>query len=216
MRRTKQAAKAFKENLRAANMLVNNGIPTTASIIIESRSHKIPIVKPKFKTKEEYELEDDQRIFVEMSVENRGWLNNFASNIIECGHMKDYAFYNSSLDTENPGISAFRVNSIQNFFAQVQVRPIPNFPTLFQLDYYESNAFGKTDLKLIALCNLINYEHPIVDVVYSTYYDSEKAKDFGSIIGTTFQDVLVYMRPWDYSCGVKSIVVEPINIPCWH
>lgn len=216
MRRTKQAAKAFKENLRASNMMINNGIPLTASIIIDSRSCKIPIVYPRYKSKEEYENEDDSRIFVEMSIENRGWLNNFASEIIDCGHMNEYSFFNSSLDVEKPGISAFRICSELGFFVQVQVRRIPDIPTLFQLDYFESDESGKMEIKLVGLCNIVNYEHPVVDVVYSTFYDNNKAKDFGSIIGTTFQDVMVYMRPWDYSCGAKSVVVKPINIPCWQ
>ena len=216
MRRTKEAAKAFKENQYISNRRVYNSIPPTASIIIDARSRRIPIVTPKFKSKEEYEHDNDGRIFVEMTTENRGWLNEFAASIVETGHMDEYSFYNSSLDVQNPGVSAFRVYAENNCFAQVQVRKVPNYPTLFQLDYFESNEPGKTELKLIALCNLVNYEHPLVDVIYYTYYDESKALDFGSIIGTNFQDVLIYMRPWDYSCGGKSVVVEPIEIPCWQ
>jgi hypothetical protein len=212
MRRTRQAVKAYKENASTSKRS-NSGIPSTASIILNSRSCKIPIVYPKFKTKEAFEAEPNSKVFVEMTVEARKWLNTFSSEIIDSGHMEQYTFYNSSLDYKNPGISAFRITN-EFGFAQVQVRQIPDNPTLFQLDYFESTESGEILLKLIGLCNLVNYEHPVVDVVYSTYYDPEKARDYGSLIATTFQDVMVYVRPWDYTCGSKECTVMPI-IPCW-
>ena len=212
MRRTKKAVQAFKNN---TGIRLSNGIPTSASIIINSNLYKIPIVSPRFKTMEEFTAEPNNKIFVTMSVNNRNWLNNFSSEIINQGHMDKYPFYNSSLDYKNPGISAFRiVNELG--FVQVQVRQIAEHPTLFQLDYYECCKKDEIVLKLIGLCNLVNYEHPIVDVVYSTYYSPKKATEYGSLIATTFQDVMVYMRPYDYSESSKVCSVEPINIPCWQ
>lgn len=211
MRRTKQAAKAFKENTL---MRSNYAIPSFASIIVNSRLRKIPITHPKFKTMEDFATDSNDKLFVKMSVENRNWLNNFASDIISQGHIDQYPFYNTSLDYKNPGICAYRIES-EIGFVQVQVRQIENNPTLFQLDYFEY-CKNEVELKLIGLCNLVNYEHPIVDVVYSTYYEPEKAKDYGSLVATTFQDVMIYVRPWDYSIGTKICTVKPIEIPCWQ
>ncbi|MCR5146192.1 MAG: hypothetical protein K6B70_02440 [Clostridia bacterium] len=217
MRRTNQVARAFKENRFIADQIRETRIiPPSASILVDSRSRKIRIVIPKFKSKEEYELEDNNRVFVEMNTENRGWLGSFANEIVECGHIAEYPFYNSTLDIKNPGISAYRINAKDGYFAQVQVRRIPDIPTLFQLDYFESNEFGTADLQLIALCNLIDYEHPLVDLVYYPYYSDKAALDFGQKIGTNFQNVLIYMRPWDYNCGCKSVEITPLNLPCWH
>lgn len=214
MRRTNQVCKMFRENVFNANNRLNNGVPSSVSLLIKSVSCKIPIVYPKFKEKHEYIAENDSTVFVEMTKDNKDWLAEFAADIVKCGHDDNYVFFNSSLDFVNPGICAFRITK-NGSFVQVQVRRIPDYPSLFQLDYFEPED-DKMVLKLVSICDIDTYEKPIVDVVYTAYHDLERSKGYGSVIGTTFQDVMIYLRPWDYSCGSKTVTVEPLNIPCWH
>ena len=171
----------------------------------------------KFIPKEEF-LKGDNLLYVETSITDMAELNKLALSILNAGHKPDYKYYDATLDYKTPGIGAFRINSEDSeIMKQVQVHKNPKYPNLFQLDMYEKCSTGML-LKQIGICDLSDYDRPLVEVIYSTLQEFENNRHYSAFIGTAFQDIMIYLRPWDYSLGTKYLEIKnPISIleiPC--
>lgn len=220
MRRTHELTKAFKSNLNSSDCRsAYNGPPRFAHMLINNRSQKIPIIFPKFIAKEDF-INDNNLLFVEISKENAEVLNVLTSSIVAVGHQPERKYYDTTLDYKTPGIGAFRLNSNNSEIKQqVHVHKNQKYPNLFQLDIYEANTIGKMVLKQVGICDLSNYKHPEIQIVYTTFYSIATSNEYSAEIGTTFQDIMIFLRTWDYDLGIKYLEITKssldFNFPRW-
>ena len=203
MRRTHELTKAFKSNLNSSDCRsAYNGPPRFAHMLINNRSQKIPIIFPKFIAKEDF-INDNNLLFVEISKENAEALNVLTSSIVAVGHQPERKYNSNNSEIKQ----------------QVHVHKNKKYPNLFQLDIYEANTIGKMVLKQVGICDLSNYKHPEIQIVYTTFYSMATSNEYSAEIGTTFQDIMIFLRTWDYDLGIKYLEITKssldFNFPRW-
>lgn len=212
MRRTHELTKAFRNNLNSSDRQGYNVPPKFAYMLINNKSHKVPIITPKFISKEDF-INGNNLLYVEAKEKTAEKLNKLASSIVKVGHDPEHKYYDTTLDYKTPGIGAFRINTNKSdIMKQVQVHKNKEFPNLYQLDIYEKNSSGKMVLKQIGICDLKNYKHPDVQIVYSTFFNPMSSMKYSAEIGTTFQDIMIFLRPWDYELGIKYLEITDSSL----
>ena len=208
MRRNKALAKAIRANAMEY-MACNASVPRQYHLVRGSTLLKLKIERPKFKDIEEY-LKDttDDRPFVDLNFDYNDWLFNFAGDILDTKADNSIPIRSAKRDYENPGMSAFRVVKDDAYF-QVQVRKIPEFQGMFQLDYFEPTAHNGVELRMVLVCDVSDPQDTSVDVVYANGVGRNNWTIYASKISTVFRDMLIYLRVWDYSVDCKYCFIIP-------
>lgn len=208
MRRTKSVIKAARLTMQNQAMYGNN-IPKRFCYLQGVNVLNIPIKNPIYKGKKDFLAEDNNKVFIELYERDIKAFFSFGDAIFLSKSDSQFPFYNNELDISNPGISAFRVYSNSLDYIQVQVRKIPNYKGIFQLDYFECDNSVNTELKSIILCDISDYNQSTLDIVYGP--KGNAYMEYAKRIVTTFRFMQYYIRPWDYSVANKSCVFAPFN-----
>lgn len=205
--RTKSLANATRANLLAYSSTTS--VPKLFQLVIGTKIVKLRIETPKYKEMSKYLAELDDRPFVEMDSQYDSWLFKFAETIMNTEPNESAPFLNPALDYKNPGMSAFKVFSNRGSF-QVQVRKMPEISTLFQLDCFEFLENTETALRMVMLCDVSDAKSVSADVVFTKGVPVSIQERYKSVISTVFRDILIYLRPWDYSVYYKHCTVTPL------
>lgn len=209
MRRTKELAKAVQRN-SMMYMLNRNVVPTQHLLVIGTRTRRFKIEPPRYKDKSEY-LNDKQsnRPFVEISLDDYNWLYDFADSILESKKTSTSSFYNHTLDYMNPGMAAFRIYNGTDFI-HVQVRKTPEINSMYQLDFFEPSKNNSMVLKMVLLCDVSDAIDVGANIVYVNQIRESNWVTTASKISTSFHDILIYLRIWEYSEDEKLCIIRPL------
>ena len=207
--RSKALIKANRENTSA----ISRGFPKSKSIVVGSKIIHVQLQFPVYKNKAELLGQDNNLPFVELLEPYTDWLYNFSGQILDNSKSESkFTFFNSSLDYKNPGISAFRIYDNDLDYLQVQARKIPEYPTMYQLDYFEKEH-SQFVPKMVLIVDVSDPKETMTDIVMAKC-SSEKSAEYACRIASTFRDILVYMRPWCYdSLELKAESKECIICP---
>ena len=157
MRRNNQIAKAFHLNSQYYN---SYGFPQLKAFVKGSKLIRVKLKTPQYKNKKNI-YSGDKIPFLEITPEYKEWLYDFTEEVLKSEPTERNNFLNPKLDIDNPGISGFRVYDDELNYLHVPVRKIPEYPFLYQLDYFESSSSG-TDYKLTILADVSDprYTYP--------------------------------------------------------
>lgn len=225
MRRTKQAVQIFKNRGQLNQRIETNKAFIRQSIVISRFGHKtvVPIKMPEYKSKKYFITHNKScHPFVELTADYVKWLQDFSDRILQTEKDERYAFLNPELDFTNPCICGFRLYLSPENFIHVQVRKIPQSKSLYQLDYFESNPEKEPDLLMVLCVDITSNGFYSPELIYAApnlvLIDDNMSKrdsdlEYADRITRLFREIIVYMRPFDYSSTGNHCLILPF--PCF-
>ncbi|MBR3721051.1 MAG: hypothetical protein IKN09_04880 [Clostridia bacterium] len=208
--RQKSLIKAIISNSKPKDSRSN--VPETYSIVLGTEIIKIPKIFPEYRSMEQYLQDDNDLVFVELDMANLEWLSCLATKVMKIGQDSRYPFFDSQLDSTNPGISGFRIINEDYECVHVQVRRLNDaHPQVFILDYFEDDGTdtGNIECILSITCDLSKSKLAEVDIINARKLTKSAAWDYAYRIGGLFRYLMIYLRPWQYDKSNKHCVVEP-------
>lgn len=199
--------------MKAQRMLANNphtlgnGFPATHPFVKGTKLIIVPLTKPVFKEKEDFFMESNPKVFIEVHAAHIGWLDTFTSDVVDSLKNSNSVFQDSKRDLSAPGICAIRIYEKDNTYAQIQVTELNvSGGNFYQLDYYENRYRNRFTL----ISDISDPELVVTEIAFGEI--SNKNVIYANKVSTLFKECLIYLRPWEYSVKGKNCTITPFPI----
>ena len=206
--RTKSICAASIQNMSLYRRSMQIGtFPHQKTVTLQNGKNAIlPLKTPIYYSKRAL-LNNNDKPFVEIIPEFESWLiADLALPIITGEADEKVPILDYTRDYKNPGPSGFRVHEKNGDFFHVQVNKVKNYPTWYQVDYYESHN-SYCVYKASILCDVADPNYTLIDLVHTFPNLKYSPED----ITNYFRAVLIYLRIWDYEISTRNLIITPFE-----
>lgn len=178
---------------------------TTQNVLVNRNGKQYLFPVPRYRNKHRMLKNPKKSVFVFLQADYISWLFDLR-NLVVANSSENSVFQKKTIDKFSPGISAFRICNTQKAgdFSQVQV--FHRNPDFNLLAYFQSSRDLQPHFIILYDVNCPKNS----TIIWGNTTDSDlKTKRY---LVKIYQALIIYLRPWDYSCGQKLCTVFPFPL----